>query len=146
MSVLRFLESVHGHLGVLAAAACLHPAILLWRGSALSFGRKWAIGLSIAFTVLVFGSGLFLYGSYRALLKVALFRESFATGMLFETKEHTVFAILSLVLGAGACALLAPPTGRELRRLAAAQFALAFALCVFAACIGSYVASVRDFS
>ena len=48
--LLRLLESLHGHFGILAAVALMHPAILLRRGRALSRGMRWSIGLTAAVT------------------------------------------------------------------------------------------------
>ena len=51
MTLLRLLESVHGHLGVLTAVALVHPAILLRRGLPLSRGARWSVWLTTLLAV-----------------------------------------------------------------------------------------------
>ena len=143
---LRLLETIHGHFGVLAAAALLHPAILLRRGKALTRGMRWAVGLSTLAVVSAFGSGLWIYPGYRDYLRPALFRASARAGFLFETKEHLAFAVVALSLGACAAALLAPREADALRKAAAASYVAAAVLCIVTVCLGSYIASVQGFA
>jgi hypothetical protein len=144
-ALLRLIESVHGHLGVLAAVALLHPAILLRRGAALARGTRLAVVLTGLVVALAYGSGLFLYREYVARVRIRLFALSPRAGMLFETKEHLAFVVAAASLGAVACALCAPRESVSLRRAAATLFAVAAALCLVTAALGSYVASVADF-
>ena len=60
--LLRFLESIHGHLGVLALASLIHPAILLRKGLPLSFRSRLSVIAATTLTVLAFALGLYLYG------------------------------------------------------------------------------------
>lgn len=143
--LLGLLQAIHGHLGILAAVALLHPAIVLRRGKPLTRRNKWSVGLANLTTLLAFGTGLFIYGDYRRLVKRALFQASTEAGMLFETKEHVAFAVLVLTLGAGAAAWLAPAGARATRRAAAFVFGVAAALCLMTAGFGSYVTAVRGF-
>lgn len=145
MSTLRLLAGLHGHLGVLLAAALIHPAILLRHGRPLSRGMRWAIGLTTLLTMLAFGLGLALYEDYRATVKRTLFATSAPTGLLFETKEHLAYAVLTLALGAGVCALVAPRGGRALRRAAAAAYAAAALLCLIVVGLGTVVAATQGF-
>jgi hypothetical protein len=92
------------------------------------------------------GLGVFIYGPYRENVKRALFLRAPRAGWLFETKEHLAFVVLALVLGAAACALLAPPDRPELRRLSALLFVAAAFSCAIVAAIGTYVASVHGFT
>ena len=64
----RLFESIHGHLGVLTVAALVHPALLLRQGKPLTRRNRWAVGLSTAFTLAVYGTGIAMYGAYRALV------------------------------------------------------------------------------
>jgi hypothetical protein len=141
----RLLESMHGHLGVLAAVALLHPAILLRRGLPLSRGGRWAVGLTGVVTALAFGLGVGIYEAYRELVKRSLFQADREVGLLFETKEHLAWAVVSLAVGGVAAAFLAGPRDRDLRRGAALAFALAALLCFVVVGLGTYVASVRSF-
>ena len=145
MTTLRLLETVHGHLGVLAAAALLHPAILMRRGAALSYRSKWAVMLSTAFAVAAFGSGLVVYPAYREAVRARLFLQSTAAGFLFETKEHIAFAVIALAIGGCTCAMAAPKADAHLRQSAAWLFAAGAGLCLTVVALGSYVTAVQGF-
>ncbi len=143
---LALLASIHGYFGVLAAAALLHPAILLRKGAPLSRGGRWSLALTALVTSIGFGLGISLYGSYRSQVKRALFTDSIHAGLLFETKEHLAVLVISLALGATVAALTAPRDARDLRRVAALLFAFAALACLATASLGTYVASVRSFA
>jgi len=146
MSVMRLLESVHGHMGVLAAIALLHPAILMRTGKALSKRATLAVWLTAMVVTSAFVTGLVIYPSYRQSVRADLFANSVTAGFLFETKEHVAFAVVALTLGATVAALTAPPAARRPRKLAALLFALAAAICLLTVGLGSYLVAVRDFS
>lgn len=146
MNALALWASIHGHLGVLAAAALLHPAILLRRGSPLSRGGRWSLVLTAIVTTLAFSLGIFLYPSYRAEVKRPLFSESIRAGLLFETKEHVAVFVLSLTLGATLAVLVAPREARTIRRVASLLFAFAALACFTTASLGTYVSAVRGFA
>jgi hypothetical protein len=141
----RLWESVHGHLGVLAAIALLHPAILLRDGRPLTRGLRSSVGLSTALTGLAFAFGVASYDSYRELVKRDLFLLDPAAGLLFETKEHLAYVTLALAIGAGAAALLAPASATGTRRMAARVYAAAALGCLTVVALGTWVASVRGF-
>lgn len=145
MTAIRLLETLHGHLGVLAAAALLHPAIVMRKGRPLSYRSRWAVVLSTAFAALAFGSGLVIYPSYRTAVRARLFLKSTRAGFLFETKEHIAYAVVAISLGACVCALVAPKNATSLRQGAAYFYAIAAALCIIVVCLGSYVAAVHGF-
>ncbi|MAQ18372.1 MAG: hypothetical protein CMN30_26685 [Sandaracinus sp.] len=144
--VLRLLESVHGHLGILAAVALLHPAWLLRRGRPLSRGMRWSVGLTAAITSAAFALGLSIYEPYRDQVKRRLFAHARDAGWLFETKEHLAFAVIALTLGATVAAFAAPRDDRRLRRWAAGAYAAAALLCFVVVALGTYVASLRTFA
>lgn len=146
MNGLSLAASLHGLIGGLALAAMIHPAILLRAGRPLSRGARWSLGLTAAVTALAFGLGVAIYEPYRELVKRPLFVADPAAGMLFETKEHLAFAVLALVLGAAATALLAPRDRADLRRLSAAMFAGATGLALLVVALGLYVSSVASFA
>jgi hypothetical protein len=141
----RLLESLHGHLGVLAAIGLVHPAILLRRGHPLSRGGRWSIALTALATALAFGSGAFIYPAYIRLVRRHVFSTSVPAGMLFETKEHLAFVVTCLTAGAAVAALCSPREEAAMRRAAALLFAAAALLCLLTAGLGSYVAAVRGF-
>lgn len=145
MTVLRLLESIHGHLGVLAAAALLHPAILLRRGRPLSRGLRWSIGLTTAVVALAFATGLTIYDGYREHVRPQLLLEHYDTALLFETKEHLAWAVLTLALGAGMAALAAPRDAKRIRQAAAAFYSVAALLCLVTASLGTWIAAVSGF-
>ncbi len=130
---------------MLAAAALLHPAILLRKGNPMSWGTRLAVVLTAGAVVLAFASGVWIYPAYVASVRVPLFLKSEHTGLLFETKEHIAFAVMALALGASACAWFAPTRARGLRRAAAVGFALGAALCLVTAALGTWVAAVHGF-
>ena len=142
---IRLLQSIHGHLGMLAAAALLHPAIVLRKGRPLGYRNRWSVSLATLFTVLAYSAGIAIYADYRGLVKRALFQANLHAGMLFETKEHLALAVVCLALGGLVAALAAPRSATGLRRTAALVYALAAALCLLTGGLGVYVTSVRGF-
>ncbi len=123
MTALRIFETVHGHLAILAMIALVHPAILLRRGLPLSRGATWSVALTTAVTVAAFTTGLSIYGRYREVVKPELVATHLGTALLFETKEHLAWAVVSMAVGAGLAALLAPRGAHGVRRAAALAYA-----------------------
>jgi hypothetical protein len=144
--VARVVEHVHGHLGWLAAAALLHPAILLRNPQ-----RKahLSVYLSTALATLVGAIGVWLYGPYRDRLKQHIFIEAQWIGLMFERKEHLAFgAILLAWAGAsayGAAIGASPPLKASLRAFAFRAFVVSAALAVVTAGLGTLVASYKTF-
>jgi hypothetical protein len=145
MNGLRLLESIHGHLGILATAALVHPALLLRRGKPLTRRNRWAVALAAGLSICAWSAGILIYGDYRRLVKRELFQASVRAGLSFETKEHLAVGVVCLASGALVAALVAPRSAQSLRRTAALVFALAATLAALVACLGSYVASTRGF-
>jgi len=143
--IARLLETLHGHFGVLAAAALLHPAVLMRKGKALSFRGRLSVVLTTAMVSGAFITGLVIYGHYRSQVRTGLFHRSVSAGFLFETKEHIAYAVLATAIGACVCALVAPKQADNLRRAAAVFYGIAAALCLLTVGLGSYVASVHGF-
>jgi hypothetical protein len=144
---LRVLEHVHGHLGWLAAAGLLHPAILLRnprRRAPLS------VALATGFVTFVGALGAYIYGPYRDIVKQKLFIEAPQVGFLFERKEHLAFGAVMLAW-AGAAAYFAAGRATDdslrlpLRRFAFRAFVFSCALTTIVACLGIAVAVVRTF-
>lgn len=145
MTALRLLETLHGHFGVLAAAALLHPAILMRKGKPLSRGTRLSVSLTTLLTAIAFVSGLYIYGDYVHEVRAGLFHANERAGLLFETKEHLAFGAFATALGAGLCALFAPKSATEVRRACALVYAISAAMCLLTVALGSYVASVHGF-
>ena len=145
--VVRVLEHVHGHAGWLAAAALLHPAILLRRTN-----RKapLSVALATALVTLVGALGMWLYEPYRDRIKQGIFMDARWVGLLFERKEHLAFgAILLAWAGATAYAMAArrpalDPSREPLRTLAHRAFVAAAVLAVAVALLGTTVSSFRS--
>lgn len=142
---MRLFESLHGHAGILAVAALLHPALLLRKGWPLTRGTKLAVLLSTGFAVVAFASGVSIYEGYRATVKRPLFAVAPDAGWLFETKEHLAFVVVCFALGAGIAAVSAPRDAIAHRRAASRLYAAAALLALVVAGIGTYVASIRGF-
>jgi hypothetical protein len=139
-------EHLHGHLGWLAAAALIHPAILLRHAKRRA---HLAVGLATGFVTLVGGIGVALYGPYRDRLKQQIFIHAPPVGYLFERKEHLAFGAIVLAWAGAAAYVGARRTEGEaqvsLRRFAFRAYVLAAALAAATAGLGTVVASYSTF-
>lgn len=143
---LRLAEHVHGHLGWLAAAVLVHPAVVLRRR-----GRR-AHAAVVTATALVTAAGAlgaWLYVGYRDRLKGEIFRSAPSVGLVFERKEHLAFVaiVLSWV---GFAAYFGGRTAegrskRTLETLAVFAFAVAAGVAILVASLGTVVAVYRAF-
>ncbi|MES2644864.1 MAG: hypothetical protein V4850_35585 [Myxococcota bacterium] len=141
IDLVTLARTLHGHLGLLAAIALVHPAITLRppRSAAASLrpGTRWSVALATALVTITTLGGWWLYPGYRVVDKPRLLQGAFEVAMLFETKEHLAF--YALVLAWGGCALVfGPPGGRRVARLC---FGASAALAVTVGILGSMVAS-----
>jgi hypothetical protein len=142
----RLLEHVHGHLGWLAAAILVHPALVLRNRTRRA---HWAVGLSAGFVTVAAAIGVWLYVAYRERLKQDIFMNAPAVGLLFERKEHLAFGAVVLAW-AGAAAYFAAPratpeTRARLRTVAFRAFCASAALAILVAVLGTVVAVYRSF-
>jgi hypothetical protein len=142
----RLFEHVHGHLGWLAVAALVHPAVLLRRPNQRA---RWAVVAAAAVVTAAGVGGMALYPRYRVELRPPIFAAAPTLGYLFERKEHLAFAAL-LFAWAGAAAYFGASTldgdaRRSLRRAAHWAFVVAAAFAMSTACLGTLVASYRSF-
>lgn len=145
MMLLRLLERVHGHLGWLAAAALLHPAIVLRRPRRRA---RLAAVLSALFATAAGGLGAFIYADYSRTLRRAMYVASPRYGLLFERKEHLAFAAIALAWAGCALHLTAhddDPAAATRARAAHYAFVAAFALTALVAAMGTVIASFRSF-
>jgi hypothetical protein len=145
MDTLRLAEHIHGHLGWLAAASLVHPAILLRRG------RRRALVACTAATVLVTAAGIMgaaIYGSYRSTIKPILFAQAPLLGWAFERKEHMATAAIVLSW-AGLAAHWANqrqgPEDARTRNIARTAYMASAVLALLSASLGVAVASYRSF-
>ncbi len=146
---LRLAAHLHGHLGWLAAAVLIHPAIVLKRRVKADF----AVGLALAFVTVAGGMGVALYPSYREKIKQSIFIQDPRVGLLFERKEHLAFGVIALAWVGAIAYLVArgsalnenPATRDSLRRASHAAFVAAAALAVVVATLGTVVATFKGF-
>jgi hypothetical protein len=141
LDTLRLLEHVHGHLGWLAAALLVHPAIVLRDRRRRA---HLAVALSTAAVTIGAGLGVFLYGHYRERLKADLYASAPDLGQLFERKEHLAFGAV-LLAWAGASAYFGAPRASAavratLRTTAFRAFVAASVLALVVAAMGTRVA------
>jgi hypothetical protein len=143
---IRITEHVHGHLGWLAAIALLHPAILLRRPKRRA---HLAVSLAVAVATAAGALGVSLYEPYREKLKQAIFIHAPTVGFLFERKEHLAFGTIVIAwLGAvayGASWRTEDPMRATLHRLAFRAFAIAAAMALATATLGTIVAAYKMF-
>lgn len=152
--LLRLLEHVHGHVGWLAVAVLIHPAVLLReRRAELQAGlhrrATAAVSLGVAGVMLAAAGGLLLYPRYRVDVRPALFARWPAFGMLFERKEHlAIGAVFFSWAGAAAyfsAGAIRGDARQELRRAAHWGFVAAAIFAMIAASFGTVVASCATF-
>jgi hypothetical protein len=144
---LRLVEHVHGHLGWLAAALLVHPAILLRNRARRA---HLAVALTTALVTVGAGLGAWLYVAYRAQLKQSMFIHARSYGLLFERKEHLAFGAVMLAW-AGCAAYFAAlhsaaePVRASLRTIAFRAYVAAAALALVVAALGTVVATYKSF-
>jgi len=97
--VVRIAEHIHGHLGWLATAILVHPAVLLRDRKRRA---HLAVGLAVLFPTVVGAVGMWVYGPYRDRIKQSIFIDARWVGLLFERKEHLAFAAILLSWAGGA--------------------------------------------
>ncbi len=147
MLVLRALERVHGHLGWLAVAALLHPAILLRDARRRA---RLSVALAASLVVVTAGLGAAIYPDYRARLKQHIFIEAPTIGWLFERKEHLAVGVVAFALAGcaahfGVAHVRDAASKQQLARVAHGAFVLAFAMALIVATLGVVVASFKSF-
>jgi ABC-type Mn2+/Zn2+ transport system permease subunit len=144
---LRLAEHVHGHLGWLAAALLVHPAIVLRDRRRRA---HLAVILAFAFVTVASAMGAWIYVAYRDQLRRAIFLSWPAIGLLMERKEHLAFASVVFVW-AGTAAYFGAPRAKEdsmretLRTIAYRAFVCAAALAIVVALLGTIVAVHKSF-
>lgn len=143
--VLRLLEHVHGHLGWLAVAALVHPAVVLRNPRRRA---KLAVVLSVSLSTVASALGGFLYYFYSHQLRRAVYAASMRHGMMFERKEHLAFGALALAWAGAAMHLFArsdDEVGRSRARFAHWTFVAAAVLAAIVGVLGTLVGSFKTF-
>jgi hypothetical protein len=145
-AVVALVAHVHGHLGWLAAAALVHPAIVLRRTERRA---HLAVGSSVVLVTAAASLGAWLYPAYRESLRALVFLDARSLGLAFERKEHLAFGAVFLAWsGAAAYAASWRAEGRTavtLRRTSHRAFVASAALAIVAAVLGTLVASRHPF-
>jgi hypothetical protein len=141
----RMIAHLHGHAGWLAAAALVHPAILLRTPTRRA---HLSVLLATLTVTLAAAFGVTIYPLYSSRLRQAIFVSAPTIGWLFERKEHLAFGAV-LLAWAGAAAYVAAWRADDalsgpLRAFAWRAFVAAAALAVAVAAIGTIVASYRS--
>jgi len=143
--LVRIAAHAHGHLGWLAVAILLHPALVLRH-------RKRRAHVAVALGALVPTAagalGMWIYGPYRDRIKQSIFIDAPWVGLLFERKEHLAFGAIVLAWGGAAAYALSQratdPSSATLRTFALRAFIAAAALASAVALLGTAVASYRS--
>lgn len=143
---LRLIERSHGHIGVLAAAAVLHPAILLRNPK-----RKAPLSVALATALLTLAGfmGAYVYPLYRVKLKQDIFLHADRIGWMFERKEHLAVGAIGFAW-IGCTAYFSKSRFNEtdrpaIARIAWLSFMASFAMTTAVALIGLFVASYKSF-
>lgn len=142
----RLMEHVHGHLGWLAAAILVHPAIVL---RSRTRRAHLAVGLGAGIVTVASAVGAWLYVAYRERLKQGIFIHAPVIGLMFERKEHLAFGAVVLAWAGAAAYFAAPgassPTRERLRTIAFRSFCASAALSIVVAVLGTIVAVYKSF-
>lgn len=146
LDAVKLAEHIHGHLGWLAAASLVHPAIVL---RSRTRRAHLAVGLSTGMVTVAAMIGLWIYVAYRERLKQGIFLHAPSVGWLFERKEHLAFGAVVLAW-AGAAAYFGAmrateATRLQLRTVAFRAFCASAALAVLVAALGTIVAVYKTF-
>ncbi|HEX7604328.1 MAG TPA: hypothetical protein VF316_22070 [Polyangiaceae bacterium] len=147
LALLRLLEHVHGHVGWLAVAALLHPAILLRNPR-----RRARLSVILA-TLLAMGAGAMgaaVYPEYRLRLKQEIFLHAPRLGWCFERKEHLAvgaigFAVIGCIAHLSAWGFEDDGVRELMARSAHRAYVAAFGLAFVVAVLGVAVASFSTF-
>jgi predicted membrane protein len=140
------LEKIHGHLGLLSLALCLHPPFALRRARRPAWRTRLAGLLASAGVILVNVSGWYIYPEYRGTVKLTLYRHERFWGVLFEVKEHLGWYALALAAVGVMLMLAADGTrGADLRRPIVLVYGAMAVLVTAVAVMGVLISSVHGF-
>lgn len=146
VSVILVLQKIHGHLALLAVAACLHPPIALRTARRPSWATRvsaWAASALVVATNVV---GWIVYPDYRETVKLDIYRASHFWGELFEIKEHLAFFSLCLAIAAAIAVFAAGDArGVALRQPIRVLYLLTALLVAATGVMGILISSVAGF-
>lgn len=147
LGLLRVLEHVHGHVGWLAVAALLHPAILLRNPKRRA---PLSVILATALTLASGAMGAFIYPEYRLRLKQQIFIHTPGLGWCFERKEHLAvgalaFAVVGCIAHLSSRRLADDALRESVARAAHRAYVVAFVLALGVAIFGVAVAATSTF-
>jgi len=146
MNPFLLLEKLHGHIGLMAFALCLHPWFALRRAKRPNRAARVSGYLASLFVALCSVLGWVVYPAYRSDVKPELYRVSAFVGDLFEVKEHLAwYALCFAVAGAALMWMARDRTGVALRRPILVTYTITALLTLAVGAIGMYLASVRGF-
>ncbi len=142
MDPIRALAHVHGHLGWLAAAILVHPAVILMRARRTPRARTPALATGIVTAQAALGA--WIYPAYRERVRARLFQTEPHVGWLFERKEHLAFGLvivawIGLVLVLTARSRDDEEERARLGRTAGLAYVVAAGLAVTVAILGTVV-------
>lgn len=145
-SVILIFQKFHGHLALLALAACLHPPIALRAVRRPSWGARMSAYSASFLVVATNALGWYIYPAYREDVKIELYRASAHWGELFEIKEHLAFYSLCLAIAAAILVWAsADERGIVLRQPIRLMYALIALLTLSAGVMGILISSVLGF-
>ncbi|MCB9508397.1 MAG: hypothetical protein H6697_12140 [Myxococcales bacterium] len=146
VSALLLLQSVHGHLAVLAVALCYHPPVALRRARLPARGARWSAYLATGALTLAMVLGWSIYPEYRLQVRQGLYLSSRLLGKSFEVKEHLAsFALALTWAGAAATHYAAKARSEPLTRLAARAYLAAALLATISAVLGIIITAAAGF-
>lgn len=110
-----WLVTVHGLVAALGLAVLLHPIVTLRLRKAVSRNTLLTAELAALLLAAPFTMGLFVYPTYRQLVKPALFLSNPGAVLRFETKEHLAVMTVALVIAGAETLRFAGrrPAGKE---------------------------------
>jgi hypothetical protein len=145
-SVILILQKLHGHIALLAVAACMHPPIALRSARRPSWSTRMS-AYSASFLVIATNVlGWYIYPAYREEVKRPLYRAAAHWGELFEVKEHLAFYAFCLAIAAVIMVWASSDErGLALRQSIRVVYALIGLLTLTAGVMGILISSVMGF-
>ncbi len=141
------LEKIHGHLALLAIAACLHPPMALRKARRPSWATRMSGYAASAMLSASIAAGWFIYPEYRLQIRQHLYATNRALAVSFEVKEHLgTFALFLVLAGAGLLFLSTKPGGPQLRAATGRVYLAAAILAAISATLGVAIASYAGFA
>lgn len=146
MSLMLFLEKIHGHVALLGIALCYHPWFALKNARRPSWAARLSAYLATGTLSASIVMGWIIYPEYRRSVRQTLYLTSRVLGKAFEVKEHIgTFALFLLLAGAVLTWLSNRPGGAQFTQTIRRVYLVAAILATISALVGIYLASVYSF-